>query len=364
MGGEYFGLFDGASTLTLSAPYMGAITNIAYESDLMTEGFFLVPITGFDVPANSLLTASGSATFANPFNSLFGQHAPGTVLVVIPGVLHFIIGGVPDPAAAAPAAGGGYRREQTLYLVDSGAISSLAGSGLPMGLVLRDVARGAADPVLRDLNDRLKRAQSRGLGGGESGVVVGGEVSLLRQLAFVGGENMSYKVAFGLADPEERTVTVDMADTLGTLDIRSGANFNGQSLGGGLPYAAMGVPLLPMAGGAATVQIVEAGGGKAVVDDAKAVVEAAPWKRWELFAAGDFSFYDQDQLGDLMEGFDTDSYAGSVGLEYRAKEWLNLGLAWSYLQSDTTVSGNLGNIDLEGNVVSGYASVFWRRVPG
>ena len=105
--------------------------------------------------------------------------------------------------------------------------------------------------------------------------------------------------------------------------------------------------------------------GKAVIEDGgKAVVEAEPWKRWEMFAAGDFSFYDQDQLRDLMQGFDTDTYAGSVGVEYRAKEWLNLGLAWSYLQSDTNVSGNLGNIDLEGNVVSGYATAFWRQYLG
>jgi len=235
---------------------------------------------------------------------------------------------------------------------------SLENSGLPMGLALRDVSRGAADTALRGLNDRLKRAQSRGLGQGNT-VTASSHSSLLRYLAFVGDENMSYKVALGLADPEERTLEVNRVDT---FSPQVGSHFNGQTLAGGLPYAMMGVPLMPMAGGAATVHVVEAApSGKTVIDDSKAVVEGEPWKRWEIFAAGDFSAYDQDQLSDLMEGFDTDSYAGSVGVEYRAKEWLNLGLAWSYLESNTNVSGNLGDIDLEGNLISGYATAFWRQ---
>ncbi len=264
-------------------------------------------------------------------------------------------------ASAPPPAPASARRREipTVLATNVGAILSANTSGLGMGLVNQQVVQGAPNAALRDLNNRLFRSRS-GLDAAPVALAstIGGDSSLLRQLAFVRDEHMSYKVALGLADPAPRTVEVNIADT---LVAQAGAFSNGQSLSGGLPYAMMGVPLMPMAGGAATVQIVEAGGGKAVIDDAKAVVEAAPRYRWELFAAGDFSFYDQDQLTDLMQGFDTDTYAGSVGLEYRAKQWLNLGLAWSYLESDTHVSGNYGNIDLEGNLISGYATAFWRQ---
>ena len=67
---------------------------------------------------------------------------------------------------------------------------------------------------------------------------------------------MSYKVALGLADAGGAHGGGQHGRHPGGPGV--GANFNGQSLGGGLPYAMMGVPLMPMAGGAATVRIVEA----------------------------------------------------------------------------------------------------------
>ncbi len=281
------------------------------------------------------------------------------MLQIIPGQLHFIIG-FASPVVAVTPLGGGHRQAQSYLLTDVAAISSANTSGLGMDLVNQQVVRGAANAALRDLNNRLFRARSGGDASSGSIVsTVGGGSSLLRHLAFVQDENMSYKVALGLADPEERTVEVNVADT---LSAPATTNSNGQSFSGGLPYAMMGVPLMPVAGGAATVNIVEAApSGKTVIDDSKAVVETTPRYRWEMFAAGDFSFYDQDPLGDMMEGFDTDTYAGSVGVEYRPQDWLNLGLAWSYLQSDTNVSGNYGNIDLEGGLVSGYATALWKQ---
>ena len=259
---------------------------------------------------------------------------------------------------------------KTMRVTDMASIYSAMTSGLGMGRAVPYVSKNAGDKVLDHLNSRKFRARSGNLSGSTlNGVdlpdgqnnasAVGSDSSLLRYLAFVQDEHMSYKVALGLADGEERTLEVNMVDT---LSAQAGTKLNSQSLGGGLPYAMMGVPLMPMAGGAATVHVVEAvPSGKAVIDDGKAVVEAEPLKRWELFVAGDFSLYDQDQVSDVMQGFESESYAGSVGIEYRLKNWLNLGLAWSYLQSDTDVSGNYGNIDLEGNMMSGYATAFWRQ---
>jgi len=269
------------------------------------------------------------------------------------------------PTTATPAAPAFHRAQPTptFFVADTLAIDSVMYSALPFGQAQLGAFRQAINTIGPGINARIFRARA-----GENnlppdtlnpGLNASNGSSLLRYLDFVSDENMSYKVALGLAEPEERTVEVNMVDTLSS---QRGQNLNGQSLSGGLPYAMMGVPLMPMAGGAATVKIIEAApSGKTVIDDSKAVIENEAWNRWELFVAGDFSFYDQDQLTDLMQGFDTNTYAGSVGLEYRALDWLNLGLAWSYLESDTHISGNLGDIDLEGNLISGYATAFWRQ---
>ena len=324
-----------------------------YHSGPNPEDNYLFFATNLPITPNVTTSAFGTATFTNPFTSLFDSHAPGTVLQIIPGELHFIIGFAAPIAAVTPVVIGGRRQAvQSYLLTDVTAIASANSSGLGMGLVNQQVIQGAPNAALRDLNNRLFRARA-GFNTPSDTLTSRSSTksSLLRYMAFTQKENVSYKVALGLADPEERTITINLADTLNT-----------QAGAGGLPYAMMGVPLMPIAGGAATVHIVEAApSGKTVIDDSKAVVEITPHSRWELFAAGDFSFYDQDQLSDLMEGFDTNSYAGSVGIEYRPKEWLNLGLAWSYLESDTTVSGNYGNIDLEGNLISAYATAFWKQ---
>lgn len=356
MGGGVLSPIDAGSSLMVGP---STLNRLWFQSDNFGEVLFLQRSL-VDIPSGLLLTASGTATFNNPYTSLFANYAPGTVLVIIPNTLHFIINGNLITSAPTPAARGGRQQAQTVYLVDAGAMNSLEGSGLLTGLIVRDLNRSAAYTATRGVNDRLKRAQSRGLDSGqETAVTTSNNSSLLRYLAFVGDENVSYKVALGLADAEERTFEVNMVDT---LSAQTGTNLNGQSLSGGLPYAMMGVPMMPMAGGVASVNIVEAApSGKTVIDDSEAVVESAPWKRWELFVAGDFSLYDQDPLGDMMEGFDTETYAGSVGLEYRVKEWLNLGMAWSYMESDTNMSANLGDIDLDGNVISGYATAFWKQ---
>ena len=303
-------------------------------------------------------TASGTAFFKVPFSAF--DHLARSIDIFGNNEILFVFGVAPVAPVAPVATGGGGGPQVRYVLIDSASMQSLKTSGLLTGLVVRDLNRSAAYTASVGINHRLKRAQSRGLDSGQgSELNTSNSSSLLRYLAFTQDENMSYKVALGLADAEERTVQVNMVDT---LSAQTGTNFNGSTMGGGLPYAMMGVPMMPMAGGASTVHIVDAApSGKTVIDDSKAVVESEPWKRWEIFTAGDFSIYDQNPLGDLMEGFDTETYAGSVGIEYRLKSWLNLGLAWSYLESDTNMSGNLGDIDLDGNLISTYATAFWKQ---
>jgi uncharacterized protein YhjY with autotransporter beta-barrel domain len=335
---------NGGSTLLINDGVDHGIGGLEYYSSLVFPDGFHMAATG-SFSSNTPVTASGTAVFANSFTDLFASHTPGTVLVVIPGVLHFIIGITPEETVVTTA--GGHRRVVRSYRATNySAIASAEGSGMMMGHLLQSTAQGAADTVLRDLRGEIfNNGTGSGGAGGDSGVAStfepGSGPSLLRYLAFVQDEHMSYQVALGLAEPERRTVEVNLASTLG----------------GGLPYAMLG---LPLAGGAATVQVVEAAGGKAVIEDAKAVVETAPLKNWRLFASGDFSFYDQDPLGKLTTGFETDSYAGSIGFDYRVSESLKAGLAWSYVQSDTNGGDNVGDVDLEGNMVSAYATTYWR----
>ncbi|NOX98837.1 MAG: autotransporter outer membrane beta-barrel domain-containing protein [Verrucomicrobia bacterium] len=276
--------------------------------------------------------------------------ATGTELVIIPGVLHFIIGVAPDVAVVAAPVAAARQQVQSYLTTNTAAIQSLMTSGLGMGLINQQITQNAPNAALSDLNNRLFRARS-GRENAPAALVstIGGDSSILRYLAFNQNSNMSYKVALGLADAAPRTIEINNVDTLA-----------GNGLSGGLPYAMMGVPLMPMAGGVATVNIIEAApSSKTVIDDNPAVIEGTSSNRWEIFVAGDFSNYDQNQLNDLMQGFTTTTYAGTAGIEYRALDWLNLGLSWSYLQSDTEVSGNYGNIDLEGSLISTYATAFW-----
>ncbi len=332
-------VLDASSSLVVGGITLLRLSNSYFSGP---QSLFLAADILFPIPANTLVNASGSATFANPYSELFSLYTPGTTLQMIPGVLHFIIG-VARVETAVTTVGGRRRVVRSYRTTNYSAIASAEGSGMMMGHMLQSSAQGAANTVLRDLRGEIFTNGTLGAGNaGNAGVTstldatADGSSSLLRYFTFMQGENTSYKVALGLAEPEERIVEV--ASTL---------------TGGGLPYAMMGIP---MVGGAATVQIVEAGGGKAVIDDAKAVVETAPAKNWRMFVSGDFSAYDQDPLNQLINGFETTTYAGSVGFDYRFTPWLKGGLAWSRVWSDTNAAANLGSLDLEGNMVSVFTT--------
>lgn len=342
-----------SATLLLQYQYAIQVNYLGYNSGSSTrEGLSLWP--WYYVPGSTYMTLSGQAVFPNPLTQVFDLHAPGTVLVVLPGVLHFVIG-TASPVPALPTAASVRRDQPTYYVTDVGAIHSVH-SGLTMGLINQQVFQAGADAALRDLNGRLFRARSEEETETVSTVERNrGDSSLLRYFSFVAGEHMSYKVALGLADPDRRALVFDpqVGDRVSS----------GSPLGGGGVYAMTAAAPLPFPSEPVRVEIVDAApSGKLVLDDEMpAIAGGQPTKRWQVFAAGDFSVYDQDVLGDLMEGFDTHTYAGSVGMESRVNPWLNLGLAWSYLQSDTDASGGLGNIDAEGNFLSGYATVWWRQ---
>lgn len=81
-------------------------------------------------------------------------------------------------------------------------------------------------------------------------------------------------------------------------------------------------------------------------------------KRWEVYAVGDFGNFEQDALDTVNRGFQSDTWAGSVGVEYLVGKGLNVGAAYTYADNDTDLNEGLGNVDIEGNLYSVYATAF------
>ena len=104
--------------------------------------------------------------------------------------------------------------------------------------------------------------------------------------------------------------------------------------------------------------------GKATVDtskDAKKVVVVdantpAPVKTLAVFVGGDFNATDQDALAEAA-WYDTETWSGTLGLEYSPTESLTLGLGVSYLSTDSDF-GPLGDTETEGFAISPYISFF------
>lgn len=195
--------------------------------------------------------------------------------------------------------------------------------------------RNAHQQAIGDLNNRLFRARM-GITQGSYRRITSTLDSTSRYLSFTQNRNIDYRVALGLADGEE----VELIDTL--------------SAGAGHPFAMAGIP---SATGSAVIAV-EGGSGKNSVTD-KVVIDDVATTSFEMFTEFDYGFYDQDNLTKAVRGFRSDSYAGSFGLEYKVTDNLVLGTAYTYFWSDTEVAGNLGNIDLEGNLVSAYATAFF-----
>ncbi len=86
---------------------------------------------------------------------------------------------------------------------------------------------------------------------------------------------------------------------------------------------------------------------------------AADTEPWEIYTSGDYLSFDQNPIGPVQPGFNSDTFTGTVGAEYRVNENLNIGLAYSYLNNRTKLGNNFGRVNVEGSLVSTYATYFW-----
>ena len=143
-------------------------------------------------------------------------------------------------------------------------------------------------------------------------------------------------MALGLAEGKE----IEIVDTL-----------SGIGGGAGHPFAMAGIPAVTKS------VVVAVEGGKSEIGD-NVVIDDVAQTNYEVFSSFDYGYYDQDNLSRTFRGFQTDSYAGSARLEYRLTDWLVAGAAFTYLESDTRSTANLGSNDLDGQVYSIYTTAF------
>ncbi len=181
-------------------------------------------------------------------------------------------------------------RPREIVVVDTLAMASAIGSGLPFGLAQREIQFDATRTALRDLNGRLFRHRSLG------------------------------------SQPTEEVAPPAPKEDL------MGYDKNGDEV-----YAP----------------------AKSSKNPVKTVVmqptEVVPPKTLGVFANFDFSATDQDARGSEL-GYDAETYAGSLGLEYRPVPTCTAGIGVIYLKSDAELGGNLGDVDIEGWTIAPYIS--------
>jgi uncharacterized protein YhjY with autotransporter beta-barrel domain len=209
-----------------------------------------------------------------------------------------------------------------LVFMDQRAVSATLFSGLPMANAVQSAGIRAAGLATRDANSRLTRLRARR----RTNETLWGEADSEAK------SNLSQFLAFTAEQG------IDTAEALGLNDETDRPSFDILIPGGAFASAAAGAAM-PWDGG----------GGKIVTfaDEAK---------RWAIFANGDTSIYEQDPIGQ-SRGFTTEAGSGSVGIEHHLNDRFAFGSTWSYITSETDVSG-VGDYDTDGWAASAYASYY------
>ena len=260
--------------------------------------------------------------------------------------LHLVLrlrGTLPNPAVRIPAAAAA----EPILQTDNEAIHSLLTTGLMMPAMQTSMIQFIQRAAIGDLNDRLFRAHVHLVNQAANDAALtstlgSSDSSLINYLQFAQNNYIDYRVALGLREGEEVTIT----DTLAGSIHMAG------------PFALLG-GRIPLVRDATITAVVAAPAGKmASASNDKTVIDDTAFRRFEFFSEFDYGYYNQDRLTQTMRGFEVDSYSGSIGGEYRLKPWVTVGGAFTYARSDAELKANLGSTDLEGTMLSAYATTF------
>lgn len=201
-------------------------------------------------------------------------------------------------------------------IADLGAITQLEQSAIPMNLTLGQIASNVHGISSRSFNQRLYRLRARHAAAGR-------EIQASRSL----GGGRSYA----------RTSTIKLS---------------GQSRASSLKIGSTGGPIYSSF---QRSESYSASNQPAAYSKNPNVV--ASGDRWRLFASGDFGAYELDSLSG-SPGLESDTYTASTGFEYDVSDRIAVGLTWSHVWSDNTLTNGLGSVDIEGDAVMGYVSYF------
>lgn len=216
-------------------------------------------------------------------------------------------------------------------ITDVGAINSLLKTGLLIPAVQRSAVISASRAAIGDLNNRLFRARASQGSEDEADFQSSLDAPFIRFLDFT----------------QRQVASISGMSRIGEgVEVAAGATIHESEATG--RSLIIGSPLFL--------------GDKEVAGGSKEVFESSNTLEWEVFTEADFGFYDQDNLNALVRGFETDTYAGSVGVEHRILDWLHIGAAVTRLESDTNLEGNLGGVDLSGTILSGYFTAFFDQI--
>ncbi|MEP6671147.1 MAG: autotransporter outer membrane beta-barrel domain-containing protein [Chthoniobacter sp.] len=102
-----------------------------------------------------------------------------------------------------------------------------------------------------------------------------------------------------------------------------------------------------------------AGGPNGNGKEAKGPPEA-PFHHWDIFTSGDYGNFDLNDEGS-HPGFESNTWVGTLGAEYRVNEHYAFGLAGSWVSSGADLSQKIGHINTDGIVISAYGSAVWEN---
>ena len=311
----------------ISGGYMGSIE---------FNGQIIVSDGGVSSTLSGSITGLSIADFSIPgvttFEELFRPGAYTAMLGDYSDTLNFN-SNVPVPVPVAPSSPEPEMEPEPVLATNDGAIKSTMTTGVDSMSNTLGNTQNAATNAVGDLNSRLFRARSRG-GNNGGGVNVAARDHTTRFLNFAARNNIDHRVALGLADsrevPASANVTADgdsekKASSFISVEVEAGAYAKNPAKN---PY------------------------------DGKVVIGDDPETRFEVFTSFDYGYYDQDNISATSRAFNTDSYSGTAGFEHRLNSWLYAGAAFTYLNSDTDLTANLGSNDLEGEVYSTYFTAF------
>jgi len=285
----------------------------------------------FNIPGLSNFVVVVTDSVGNSTTSL-----PYTLTINQPFIL---AGAVPPGPSPAP-----------LLLTDAGAILSANTTGVQTPRVNRAATLNAARSPARDINNRLFRARSQPPQNGIPGRTVSASNSV-RYLQFAAGLGMNLRVALGMEDESD---SVAESDTLAEHD---------ETLWLSSPLVMLGGPISLASrtrntgqGGTVAYSPVSSSAKMPLMD--KVVIDPRSFNRFELFTAFDYGRYSQNDLTPEIRGFHSNTYSGSVGLEYQLTTQLLIGAAFSHYRSDSKSVAGWGGSDVEGQLGTVYATAF------